>query len=189
MSPLTRSLLFCLIFFTSASMAAGPGWLDSNGKIVPDSDEMKSVDGFGGWLVVTPDKDWEQKWNTPVEYTPNFSTSETVEYGEELTILLFFTNPKPDEQGRMNLRCDIRVTRPNKTFSIDATDLDCASWEVLPYPHNFNVQLTQLYLKYVGDEGDPPGRWLVEVSLTDQNAGITVPLKTQFTLIERQSVE
>ena len=36
------------------------GWVDRNGNPVPNSDDMKSAGGFGGWLVVTPDADSER---------------------------------------------------------------------------------------------------------------------------------
>ena len=56
----------------SAAIATDEGgWLDRNGNPVPDSDEMKSAGGFGGWLVVTPDEDWEAEWNTPSGHAPN----------------------------------------------------------------------------------------------------------------------
>jgi len=48
------------------------GWVSKDGTRVPNSDNMKSINGFGGWLVVTPDKDWAQKWETPTENIPYF---------------------------------------------------------------------------------------------------------------------
>jgi hypothetical protein len=37
-------------------------------------------------------------------------------------------------------------------------------------------------IKYVREEGDPPGKWVVEVALTDQVRGTAVPLKAHFNL-------
>lgn len=33
------------------------GWRDSSGQVVPDSQDQRVVNGFGAWVIVTPDKD------------------------------------------------------------------------------------------------------------------------------------
>lgn len=148
---------------------------------------MKNVNGFGGWLVVTQDKDWEEKWNTPQENTPSFSEAKEVSYGEELTILIFFTNPRPNDEGFMNIACDLMVVRPDETYSIDEKDVACANWKVPPKPYNHNIQLTQAVIKYIGETGDLPGKWKVYVNLKDKNAGIEVPLETEFKLLGKSA--
>ena len=62
-----------LILISSIAKAEEGGWRDKDGNPVPNTDSMNSIDGFGGWLIVTPDKDWEEKWNTPSEDIPHFS--------------------------------------------------------------------------------------------------------------------
>jgi hypothetical protein len=163
-----------------AAQAETGSWVSKDGRPVPNSDSMKSINGFGGSLLVTPDPDWEEKWNSSPETVPYFSEAKDVSYGEQLTILVFFINPKTDSYGAVNVRCDIKVTRPDGSTSVDERDVQCADGKLQGNPRN--VRLTSAVIKYVGEEGDPPGKWVVEVSLTDQVRETAVPLKTQFTL-------
>ncbi|WP_444919116.1 hypothetical protein [Microbulbifer sp. JMSA003] len=172
-----------LILVSITARSENVGWRNADGSPAPNTDSMKSIDGFGGWLLVTPDADWEQKWNTPSENVPHFNEAHDVSYGQELTILIFFTNPKPNEQGLMNITCDIKVQRPDGSLSINADNVPCAvGWQMPPNP--YSLLLTQAVIKYVGESDDLPGEWKVSVNLVDQNSGIMVPLKTKFNLIE-----
>ena len=110
------------------------GWVYKDGTSVPNSDSMKSIKGFGGWLVVTPDADWEEKWNTPPDTTPNFTVASEVNYGEELTILPFYINPKLNSRGEANVLCDIKITRPDGSNAIDVKDIECASGKLQGNP-------------------------------------------------------
>jgi len=159
------------------------GWVTKDGKPVPNTDNMKSIKGFGGWLIITPDKDWAEKWKTPSHTTPYFSEANEVEYGQQLTILTFFINPRVDKQGNVNITCGIKITRPNNTVSINNQNIKCISGKFSGNPRN--VYLSPVVIKYSGDAGDPPGEWLVEVSLTDNNRGVHVPLKSEFTLVKK----
>ena len=92
----------------------------AHGQTVPESESRRSASGFSGWLIVTPDQDWEAKWNTPAERTPHFNTAKDVRMGETLTVLIFYSSPHPTTQGEIAIRCDLRVTRPDGTRSVDA---------------------------------------------------------------------
>ena len=186
-----RNLFILLIFILSTTSyanyganVANEGWVTKDGKPVPNTDTMKSINGFGGWLIITPDKDWAEKWETPSHVTPHFSEAKAVEYGQQLTILTFFINPLVDKQGNINITCGIKIVRPNNTVSIDNQNIKCINGKLLGNPRN--IYLSPVVIKYSGDAGDPPGDWLVEVSLTDNNKGAHVPLKSKFTLIKNQ---
>ena len=178
-------IAIALIFVSVVTMAENFGWRDQDGRPVPNTDAMKTINGFGGWLVVTPDKDWEEKWNTPAENIPHFNEAKDVSYGQELTILIFFTNPRADKNGLMNITCDIQVIRPDETYSIDAKDVSCANWEAPPEQYKYNLLLTQAVIKYVGEPSDLPGTWKVKINLKDKNSGIEIPLRTEFYLAEK----
>ena len=81
--------LFILLFFTPVLSADGFNWLTSTGEKAPEKENQKRNAGFGGVLLITPDKDWQEKWNTPKEHVPYFSEAKNVKVGDELTILLF----------------------------------------------------------------------------------------------------
>ena len=178
-----NTLTSLLMTLSLVAHAETGGWVTRDGRPVQNSDAMKSFNGFGGWLVVTPDSDWEEKWNTSPETIPQFSEAKDVSYGEQLTILAFFINPKTDASGALDVLCDIKVTRPDGSFSINASGVRCAGGKLQGAPGN--VRLTSAVIKYIGEKGDPPGKWIVEVTLTDKVRGTAVPLRTDFNLSMR----
>jgi len=177
-------ILIALTFLAATASAENIGWRDQNGDPIPNTDFMKTINGFGGWLVVTPDQDWDKKWNTPAENIPHFKEAKEVHYGQELTILIFFTNPKLDEKNKINIVCDIKVVRPDETFSANTKDVSCANWEAQPGQYKYSIQLAQTVIRYVGEKKDPPGIWRVIINLKDINSGIEVPLQTEFHLVK-----
>ena len=177
-----KNILFglALISFSLMAHSETPGWVTKEGNPVPNSDAMKSINGFGGWLIATPDSDWEEKWNTSPESTPHFSEKKEVTYGEKLTILDFFINPEINSSGTVDILCDVKVTMPNGVPSLNLNGVQCAEGKLQGDPHN--VYLSSAVIKYIGEAGDLPGEWIVEIALTDQVRGVTVPLKTHFNL-------
>lgn len=173
-----------LTFMSSITMADNFGWRDKAGNFIQNTDQMKSINGFGGSLVVTLDKDWQEKWDTPAEDTPTFEAAEDVGYGVPVTVLIFFTNPKANDKGKINIACDIQLTRPDGTYSVDENDVNCANWQAPPEKYKYNIQLTQAIIKFVGEPNDLPGTWLVTVNLKDKNSNIEIPLKTTFNLVK-----
>jgi hypothetical protein len=176
------TILTIFLFSPTLLNAENLGWISEDGKPIPNSDNMKSIDGFGGYLVITPDSNWKSKWNTTPETTPEFSETSEVSYGEKITVLTFFINPKIDESGNINVRCDILVKRPDGTVSTDMKDVECAIGKLQGNPHN--VRLTSSIINFIGEKGDPPGMWNVEVTIFDKNKNIQIPLKSKFKLIK-----
>lgn len=179
------TFILLLSFNTNATLepvSDQGGWVNRDGKRVPNTDNMKSIRGFGGWLVVTPDVDWEAKWYTSPETTPNFTEATTVKYGETLTILPFYINPGLNSSGEASVLCNIKVIRPDGSDSINAKDIKCVSGKLHGDPGN--IRLTSTVIKYVGEEGDLPGIWHVEFELTDTVRKVTLPLKTRFKLVK-----
>ena len=157
-------------------------WKTFDGKAVPDSESLKSTSGFGGMLVVTPDPDWAQKWNTPPETVPKISTASNVKYGDSLTILIFFTNPLVNERGEIKIACDIKAKRPDGTYSIDAKDIDCASGKLQGKANN--IMLSNAVVKFTAEEDDLPGVWVIEILLKDSIRNVKLELKTKYNLLK-----
>jgi len=177
-------LIFLVLILSQVLFAESNAWLDKAGKPIKNSDSTKSINDFGGWLIVTPDLDWKEKWETPAETTPHFNTASKVNYGESLTILIFYANPKKGSSGFINILCDIKVTRPDGSHSINAKDVTCATGK-LEGPAK-SLRLSLPVIKYTGEENDLPGIWKVEVNLTDKIRNVNIPLKTQFELLEKK---
>jgi hypothetical protein len=178
-----KSAIICLLMSLSlVSHAESGGWVTRDGKPVPNSDSMKSMNGFGGSLVVTPDPDWEAKWNTSPETVPRFSEARNVSYGEQLTILTFYVNPKTNAAGEVDVLCDIKVSKPDGRSST-YKGVQCAAGKLQGDPRN--VRLSSAVIKYIGEASDPAGKWIVEVTLTDKVRGTAIPLRTHFNLRQK----
>ncbi len=91
---------------------ASDGWIDGDGKAVPQTDAMKSSDGFAASLLVTSDADWQSKWESPADTTPRFTEASDVQLGGELFVLTFLSNPQLGEDGAAKVHCDVRMLRP-----------------------------------------------------------------------------
>ena len=157
------------------------GWVDMNGHKIPDASNIKSVNGFGAHLLVTPDRDWAAKWDTSHDTVPYFSEADRVQIGERLTILTFYINPMADATGNVLITCDLKVVRPDGTLSVKENGLECVAGELAGDPRS--VRLSPFVLEYIGEPHDPLGKWSVEVVMTDEMRGAIASLKTSFELI------
>lgn len=175
-----RCLFLLFLFVLPNGAAAVDGWVDVNGNVIANSESQKWVSGFGGWLIVTSDQDWKGKWNNPDGGTPVFTEAKDVELGEKITILTLYKNPKTDQNKRIDISCDIKITRPDGTISYDMKDIECVREELIG--RRDNVRLTHAIIDFIGELGDPYGLWVVEVTLKDNNAKVVIPLKKSFEL-------
>ena len=164
----------------SASAPTEGVWKDESGRPARETESQKSSKNFGGWLVVTSDADWKEKWQTPPETTPHFTTADTVKKGERLWILIFFVNPGVDAEHNADVTCNIQTIRPDGSFSIDQKNVVCFRGKVEGDPHI--LRLAAPVIGYVGEEKDPMGKWQVRVTLKDNRRQVGLPLKTSFTL-------
>ncbi|MGE4545956.1 MAG: hypothetical protein AB7D06_17850 [Pedobacter sp.] len=179
---ITIGLLFV---FTQAAYCVDFQWRMRDGSIAPNTNNQKSINGFGGWLLVTPDEDWEEEWNTPRENVPQFSEAEEVMLGEQLTILAFFANPKLDQSSNFKILCDIKLTRPDGSFSVNEHDVLCAQGKLKDDPRS--IFLAQTVIKYIGEEGDQFGKWSVYFNIKDVFRNVSVPLETSFRLVKNKA--
>jgi hypothetical protein len=174
-------LLTLLVFVIAGSaIAQDLFWKDSQGNRTPDTAFRKSVDGVGGWLLVTSDEDWEEKWNTPSETIPQFTEANTVVVGKRLHILAFIGNPTRSADGKVNVTCDLSMQRPDGTYSIQKQDLECLIGPLAG--HQETLYLSQLVIGFVGEKNDPPGKWIVRVTIKDLVKPAIIPLQTTFVL-------
>jgi hypothetical protein len=175
---MTKAALLALAL-VAGPLSAEVGWQDKDGKPAPDTESQKSVAGFGGLLVVTPDKDWEEKWNAPTP--PHFSGASTVKKGGELFILTIYTNPQLDTSGEANVTLDIDVMRPDGSSSTHAEGAVCFQGKLRGPPHN--VYLCGPVVGFIGEPSDPVGNWSVRIKLIDNIRKVQIPLSTTFTLV------
>ena len=183
MKLLFAIMIACLPFTSSASIVSKP----ESGRSAlqtkpqaPNSDSMKTVRGFSGRLIVTSDLDWETKWENAKDSLPQFTPANDVFIGSKLAILTFYSNPGVNKKNEIKVLCDIKVIRPDGSVSINMQDATCGTGKLQGNPRN--IFLSSQVIHYVGDKKDPPGIWVVEVTLKDRVNGTDIPLKTQFHL-------
>jgi len=176
-------LAFLFLSLGAALLAEDRFWRDENGNLAPNSESRSAVSGFGGWLVVTSDADWRAKWETPSNTVPHFTEAKVVARGQHIFILIFFANPKLAETGIADVACDIDVIRPDGSSSVHQADAVCFHGELKGTPSN--VYLSAPILDSIGEVNDPAGRWLVHVTLKDNNRHVSLPLKTSFMLTDK----
>lgn len=107
---MTRHVLF-LLLLGSLALADDRFWRDEHGNLAPNTEARSAVKGFGGWVVVTSDADWQRKWETSPDAVPRFTGANTVSRGKHLFILTFFANPELTENRDADVTCDIDVVR------------------------------------------------------------------------------
>ena len=172
-------LAFCLVI-SMAAIAQGGFWRDKQGNPAVETEARRSLNGLGGWLLVTSDANWREKWETPSTTVPSFKEAKTVRRGEKVFVLAFFANPELTAEGRVDLTCDLDVTRPDGSIAIHQPDVVCFRGTLKGSP--YNMYLSAPVIGFVGDPADPAGAWVVRVSLKDNLRSTVLPLKTSFAL-------
>lgn len=157
------------------------GWRDRHGNAVPDSDAQKSKDGFGGWLLITDDPDWEAKWNTPEHEIPHYREASSVRVGQNIVALIFISNPAKDADGYVKVTCDLRMVRPDGTQSLAQSGVPCMVGHLPGNP--LSIFLAEPVVGFLGEPSDPVGEWTFFVTLDDTNRRARLELKASFTYV------
>jgi len=168
-----------LLLLLATTATAQEGWKDERGRPVPNTDSRKSLNGFGGWLLVTPDADWRAKWETPSTTTPRFNEAKAVSRGKKVFVLTFFANPRLDSARSADVSCDIEIRRPNGTAS---THKGAVCFKGSPAGDPRNMYLCAPVIEFVGEPKDPAGEWVVQITVRDNIGQVSLPLKTSFVL-------
>jgi hypothetical protein len=158
----------------------GFSWRDEDGKAVPNTDNKKTINGFGAQLLITDNLDFYDDWEEPE--TPHISIAKTVTIGETVIPLVIFVNPHKDDDNCINVTCDVTITQPDGTIAQELPNIPCGSG-VFEAPQ-YNLQLSQSELRWSAENNDPPGEWNFTAIVKDHNRGIEIPLSTTIEIIE-----
>ena len=175
-----KYLIFALLIVSNYTIAEA--YLGKDLSSWPQNDSRKVVNDFGAWLLVTPDLNWQEKWDTPPDTIPYFNEADTVRVGDKLVILTFFTNPSLDEQRNAEVKCTLSVKRPDGTMSVSPQKFDCLNGNVSGNPRY--VMLSPAVIMFTAEESDPAGIWTVYVTLEDRKRRTLIELKTTYNLIK-----
>lgn len=144
------------------------------------TESQKTVAGFSGLLIITPDKDWEAKWNTSPEAIPYSASGSTVKKGGQLFVLTMFANPQLDTTGAASVSMDIDVLKPDGTASSHAENAVCSRDKVQV---KLGMYLCRQVVEFVGEVTDPVGTWTVRITLKDDVRKVSIPLSATFKLV------
>ena len=177
-----KRLALLLVLCLSLPVLANGLWTGPDGQPLPDTSARQSKRGFSGALVITADRDWSVAWATPGAGASAIAQADTVGRGGQLSLLVFFANPKLDAQRRADVRCDIHVLRPDGTVSADQKNLVCYQGPALGDERH--TYLSAPVVKFTAEPGDLAGKWTVKVTLRDGARRVMLPLESSFTLLE-----
>lgn len=160
------------------SVPAQTGQPDATGNTLPGASATQSSEGFSASLVITADPDWQQKWESPPDVAPRFDLATEVKEGGSLYILSFLSNPMLDAAGMAQVRCDLRISKPDGSLSGDEHDLPCFVTALETDPKL--VYLSTVGVKFTAEAGDPKGTWTVAITVRDTLRNVAIPLQSSF---------
>ena len=163
----------------SSSSVTEYGW-QQDGKPIPDSDNIKSKNGFGAQLWIINDESFFDAWNKPE--TPRVPITKTAIRNKPVVIIIFFINPGLDQESKANVVADITIKSPDGKVYGNFNDIEI--WQrIYSAPRNA-IQLAIGNLDVKIEEGEQLGIYKVEAKIKDKIKNITLELKTDFTAIE-----
>jgi hypothetical protein len=172
------SMMAAAALLLPLSAAAQTAQGNVQGTALPGASATQTTDGFSASLVITADPDWQKKWESPPDVAPRFDLATEVQEGGSLYILSFLSNPKLDAAGMTQVRCDLRISKPDGSPSADEHDLPCF---VTPLEGDPNlVYLSSVGVKFTAEAGDPKGAWTVDITVRDTLRNVRIPLKSSF---------
>ena len=155
--------------------AAPPQW-EINGKPVADSADHKSVNGFGGQLLVVENPQaFIKEWLKPE--TPNIKVATEVKRGEIYGAFVLFAGCNPDAKGVCNAEVDYMLYKPDG--SLYAERKREPLWKEQA-PPAANTQLSSAILGFRIEPKDPAGEYTVKARVSDLNAQISFELEAKF---------
>jgi hypothetical protein len=119
-----------------------------------------------------------RSWTKP-EARVSVHTADTIARGTPIVAFVFFTACKSDENGLCNASADFTILRPDGSVYERFADRDL--WKGKPAPPDGMLRLSAEYVGAIIEAGDPLGRYEVQVTVHDLNAGTTLELSRSFT--------
>jgi hypothetical protein len=180
-----RIFLFFLAAVLAVPLSSVAGWVDREGKLLPDTSDRKSIGDFGAWLVLT-DKESEafSRWDTPSEGV-YLNSTEKIERGKMLTALIIFSGCGADRARNCDLVVKFKIVQPDgKTYA----DLPYQeAWVGKPVPPNKSLGMSVGYIRVIIEPDEPLGKYKVFANVHDKNLNKTIELLSVFEAVERKT--
>jgi hypothetical protein len=163
------------------------GHTSNHPPVVPGSERLEwdpSLEERLSAVLVLSDnaEDVISSWATQTVSVP-VRAVDTIARGVPIVALVFFTGCRPDENGLCNASADFTILRPDGSVYAEFADRDL--WKRKPAPPDGTLRLSAEYVGAIIEPDDPLGRYEVQVSVHDLNAGTTLELRKAFTATAR----
>lgn len=171
---LTIAILLMLPSFSAAK------WNDKEGKILEDTEWMKSSGEFGAQLVLIGDeKEFFKRWETPSRDV-HLNTISQLQRGDSLITPIIFSGCYTNNEGNCNVVVDFNVLKPDGTSYADLNDIEV--WIDKPAPPKGILELSVGYLKIIIEPEDSLGKYIVKANVTDRIKESSFMLTQEFTV-------
>ena len=169
---LVTALLVSILFGVSMTTAQ---WKKGDERVA-DTADRKSVNGFGGQLIIVENqRAFIEEWKKPE--TPKITPVKSVKRNVVVGAFVFFAGCKPDAQGVCNSEVDYFVYKPDGSIYAEQKALPLWKEQAPPTP---NIQLSSAILAIRMEEKDPAGEYKVKAKVSDLNANVSFELETTF---------
>ena len=180
-----RMRLIALLFACLLGSYAQAGWIDKQGKPLPESEDRKAIGDFGAQLIFTNDEQALFKtWAIPSE-SVNIDTVESVQINQPISAFIIFSGCKATPSGNCNVSMRFRIIQPDGKVYSETPAMEV--WHDKPAPHGRALELSVQYLKVVVEPHEQRGRYTVQAQVRDDNSGAVVDLKKTFTASDSPS--
>lgn len=142
----------------------------------------KSSGRFKVVALLTTDKNYWQKWDTPRRNVPRFNIPTVIAPGEKTRLIILVSNPKLSG-GSMKLTCDADASWQGGRVEPDVPEMPCIGSVANPLKDHFVMMDYSMVLS--ARDGELPVNFKLNVKVTDKNAGRTVRLRLGVKVAEK----
>jgi len=162
-------------------MSTNAAWIDKQGNIIPDSDNMKSIGNLVAQLVIT-DKEAEvlKNWGTPSQ-SVYFPTADKIEINKIITAFIVFGGCATDIKGNCDLQMQITVFQPDGKVYSKLPIMEV--WSGKPVPPNKTLGLSVEYMRVIIEPHDQLGKYKIDVNVADKVKNSSMLLTSYFTAV------
>ena len=174
-----KALIACMLVMLS-NHAFAQWYSRETGQISPDTDDLKSADGFGGWLQLTDQVDrFLHDWNTmSTEQTPYVHTIDTTHRGGEVSALLFYVGCGGGTKV-CKAKVDYKILRPDGSVYAEQREIALSDSRVAPA---HIVRLSPAIITVRIEKSDPLGVYQILATITEPESGQVMNLKQTFSV-------
>ena len=151
-------------------------WIDSTGKLIPDTESMRSAGDFGVQIVLTADEgQFRQTWSTS-KTPPKLATASTVRLGATVSALLIFHGCAPNVAGVCDVVSEFIVEGPDGSKTPAGGG---PVWSERPMQQRL-LQLGQASMSLGFEKTDPVGDYKITANIKDKVSSRVLSVVTRL---------